>query len=125
MAVDITGYLLLEKDSSGDFIGGRNISHIIQLDEGHDRSVWEWIKAGDQKPMTKGHVPSVTDRILLEGVEFLATFGQSSEIVSDAALKAALDGYLLTVVFFADSSLAKQLSQLDSMGLAYKVLRES
>lgn len=125
MAIDITGYLLLEKGSSREFIGGRNITHILQLDEGHDRPVWEWLKARDAQPGTKGHVPSTVERILVEGVEYLCGLGISKPTDSGAGIKNALEGYLLTVVIFSDSTLATQLSQLDSVGVAYKVLREN
>lgn len=124
MATDITGYLLLEKDSSPDFIGGRDITHIVQLDEGHDRPVWQWVKLNSERLPRQANVPSGVDDILLEGIRFLAAKGKPIEFDHDTAIHRVLQNQTLTVVVFEDSSLIAQLPMLVRLGLNYRVLKQ-
>jgi hypothetical protein len=123
MAVDVTAYVLLEKDTRNQFIGGREVIGIVELDEGHDRPVWQICKAPEKKSYAKTHVPSGPENILLEGVEFLVGSTLGTEIKPSEVLARGLKGYVVHIILFGDSSCASQASSLIDLGIKVSVFR--
>lgn len=117
MAIDITAYLMLEKDSSADFISGRNFTHILQLDEGHDRPVWEWVKFDSKRLPKAGLVPNSPQSILLDGLGLL-----SAHLGGEVTVESGLPGFRVSVVLFDDSILRAQIAQLKDLNIQLNVL---
>ena len=61
MATDITAFLLVDKNNSKGTIPDQNIHYILQLDEGHGRPVWTWVKNLDQDRDSKLISPLVPE----------------------------------------------------------------
>lgn len=117
MAIDITAYLMLEKDSSAEFIGGRNITHILQLDEGHDRPVWKWVKFGSKGLPKTVLVPKSPQSILVDGLHMLA-----EHLGSDVRVESGLQGFRVSAIIFEDSSAKPQISKLRDLNIQLNVL---
>jgi hypothetical protein len=89
MATDITAYLLVDKNNSRGTIPDQNIHYILQLDEGHDRPVWTWVKNLDQDrdPKTISPlVPEMPETMLQDGLLLMIAEG-----IMDEGLKATLN----------------------------------
>ncbi len=89
MATDITAFLLVEKNNSRGTIPDQNIHYILQLDEGHDRPVWTWVKNLDQDrdPKTISPlVPEMPETMLQDGLLLMIAEG-----VMDEGLRATLN----------------------------------
>lgn len=124
MAVDITAYVLLEKDTKDQFIGGREVISILELDEGHDRPVWQVRKAPEKSALSNTLVPSAPDDILFEGVEFLVACALGVGFTPRALINSGLDGYVVHLVLFDDSSCSEQVSRLIGLGIKVVVFRQ-
>ena len=112
MAINITAYVMLEKDSSAEFIGGRNVTHIIQLDEGHNRPVWQWVKFGSKRLPKTGLVPNSPQTILVDGLHMLA-----EHLGSDVRVESGLPGFKVSAIIFDDSSAKSKISQLRDLNI--------
>jgi hypothetical protein len=89
VATDITAFLLVEKNNSRGTIPDQNIHYILQLDEGHDRPVWTWVKNLDQDrdPKTISPlVPEMPETMLQDGLLLMIAEG-----VMDEGLRATLN----------------------------------
>jgi hypothetical protein len=89
MATDITAFLLVDKNNSRGTIPDQSIHYILQLDEGHDRPVWTWVKNLDQdrNPKTISPlVPEMPETILQDGLLLMITEG-----IMDEGLRATLN----------------------------------
>jgi hypothetical protein len=89
MATDITAFLLVDKNNSRGTIPDQNIQYILQLDEGHDRPVWTWVKNLDQDrdPKTISPlVPEMPETILQDGLLLMIAEG-----IMDEGLRATLN----------------------------------
>lgn len=88
MAIEITSFLFLElkKDS---FMGTRSVSHIISLDEGHSRPVWEWVQNDNlgSRSSKSAWVPAMPETILEDGLLMLIADG-----LGEPSLAATADG---------------------------------
>ncbi len=124
MAVDITAYVLLEKDTKDQFIGGREVISILELDEGHDRPVWQVRKEPEQSSLAKALVPSKPENILIEGVEFLVACALGPKLHAKDLIDAGLRGYTLHLVLFDDSSCVEQVRSLSELGIKVLVFRQ-
>ena len=124
MAIDITGYVLLEKDTKDQFIGGRDVISILELDEGHDRPVWQVRKAPEQSSLSKTLVPSKPEFILFEGVEFLVASALGPKFKARHLIEAGLEGYAVHIVLFEDSSCVEQVTSLSELGIKVFVFRQ-
>ena len=124
MAIDVTAYVLLEKDTKDQFIGGRDVVSIIELDEGHDRPVWQVRKAPEKSALSNTLVPSAPDNILFEGVEFLVECALGAEFTPRDLINSGLEGYAVHIVLFDDSSCAEQVSRLIGLGIKVFVFRQ-
>lgn len=109
---------MLEKDSLADFISGRNVTHILQLDEGHDRPVWEWVKFDSKRLPKAGLVPNSPQSILLDGLRLL-----SAHLGSEVTVESGLPGFRVSVVAFDGSSLQSQIPQLKGLNIQLNVMR--
>lgn len=118
MAIDITAYLMLEKDSSAEFIGGRNITHILQLDEGHDRPVWQWVKFGSKRLPKTSLVPNSPQSILVDGLHMLA-----EHLGSDVRVESGLQGFRVSAIVFDDSSAKPQISKLRDLNIKLTLMK--
>ncbi len=146
MAVEITGYLMLEKESMATLASNRSISYIISLDEGHDRPVWQWVET-PVRGKKSAWVPEKPDTILLDGLLMLITDGltnpnlksqidsirRSSNSLVDLntnhlginlrpAIGEALEGFKVCVVALPGSSLLSLTEDLSRLGLDYRLL---
>ena len=89
MATDITAFLLVEKNNSRGTIPDQNIHYILQLDEGHDRPVWTWVKNldEDRNPKTISPlVPEMPETMLQDGLLLMIAEG-----IMDEGLRATLN----------------------------------
>lgn len=124
MAIDVTAYVLLEKDTKDQFIGGREVISILELDEGHDRPVWQMSKAPEKSGLSKILIPSKPENILIEGVEFLVACALGPKLNAKDLIDAGLKGYALHIVLFDDSSCVEQVSRLIGLGIKVFVFRQ-
>ena len=77
MPIDITSFLMLEDKKSNGWGGGRNITHIISLHEGHDRAYWQWVKhpkLSQFKPSSVW-IPEAPETALRDGLLMLIADG--------------------------------------------------
>ncbi len=148
MAVEITGYLMLEKESTETLSSNRIVSYIISLDEGHDRPVWQWVKT-PVRAKKSAWVPEMPGTILLDGLLMIITDGledpnlksqidpirrgssalvdlNSNHLGADLRpfISEALSGYKVCVVALPGSSLLKLSDELQTIGLKYRLLRQ-
>lgn len=89
MATEITAFLLVDKKNSRGTMPDQNIHYILQLDEGHSRPVWTWLKNVDQdrNPKTISPlVPEMPDTILQDGLLLMLAEG-----IMDEGLRATLN----------------------------------
>ena len=146
MAVEITGYLMLEKETMETLVPNRTIEYIISLDEGHDRPVWQWVKSPNPGKKS-AWVPEKPETVLMDGffmliADGLQDFGWKSkidairmgsnalvdlnvnrlEIDPRGQLANALQGHKLCVVAFPGSSLIGLSKQLTESGLEHRLL---
>ena len=124
MAIDVTAYVLLEKDTKDQFIGGREVMSILELDEGHDRPVWQVRKAREKSALSKTLIPSKPENILFEGVEFLVACALGPKFNAKDLIDAGLKGYSLHLVLFDDSSCVEQVRSLSELGIKVFVFRQ-
>ena len=124
MAIDVTAYVLLEKDTKDQFIGGREVISILELDEGHDRPVWQVRKAPEQSSLSRTLVPSKPENILFEGVEFLVASAVGPTFNARALIDAGLEGFAVHIILFEDSSCDEQVSRLIGLGIKVFVFRQ-
>jgi hypothetical protein len=78
MATDITAFLLVDKNNSRGTIPDQNIHYILQLDEGHDRPVWTWVKNLDQdrdSNTISPLVPEMPETMLHDGLLLMIAEG--------------------------------------------------
>ena len=135
MPIDITSFLMLEDKKSNGWGGGRNITHIISQDEGHDRAFWQWVKhpkLSRFKPSSvwipEAPATALRDGLLMliaDGLEDLSlqalipyesgSFGrvdlnrQPTTIrVPEVSISAALSDFIVHVVSFSDAALDNQ-----------------
>jgi|GEM_PF-3877186 len=135
MPIDITTFIMLEKTTGNGWPGGRNISHIISFDEGHDRAYWRWVKHPKLSRFNASSVwiPEAPETALRDGLLMLIADGLEDEslralipyepgsfgrvdldrqrtntVIADANLAAALSGCILHVISFPDSTLKGQ-----------------
>lgn len=136
MPTDITSFLMLEDKKTNGWGGGRSITHIVSLDEGHDRAYWQWVKHPHLSRFNASSVwiPEAPQTALRDGLLMLiadgledhslqalipyetGSFGrvdlnrQSTLIhVPAVSISAALSDYIIHVVSFADGSLDNQV----------------
>lgn len=146
MAVEITGYLMLEKESMETLVPNRTIEYIISLDEGHDRPVWQWVKSPSSGKKS-AWVPEKPETILLDGLLMLISDGLQDfglkaqidpirrgsnalvdlnvnrlEIDPREQLANALQGHRICVVAFPGSSLIGLSKRLSEAGLEHRIL---
>jgi hypothetical protein len=134
---------MLERKSAGDFIANRRIDHIIELDEGHDRPCWIWVKNGRATPL-RGRsgcwIPESVETMLLDGLMMIVAegledqsliaqlddlrFGSNVDLsrsVSPAGfrdgLAGALQDFVVNVVLFQDSTIISQVAKLGAFGI--------
>lgn len=147
MAIEITGYLMLEREDAKSLSPNRVIEHIISLDEGHDRPVWQWVKspAAGKK---SAWVPENPETILLDGLLMLICDGLQNpflkaqidplrggsnslvdlnvnrlEIDNGSELKNLLQGNRICVVAYPDSSLLGLSEKLSRAGVGHRLLK--
>jgi hypothetical protein len=135
MPIEITSFLMLEDKKYNGWAGGRNITHIISLDEGHDRAYWQWVKhpkLAKFKPSSVW-IPEAPETALRDGLLMLiadgledvslqalipyenGSFGrvdldrQPTISLPGVAISAALSDYIVHVISFPDASLRNQL----------------
>ena len=148
MAVEITGYLMLEEENVRSLLSNRTINYIISLDEGHDRPVWEWVKT-PVRGKKSAWVPEKPDTILLDGLLMMIADGLenprlkptidtirtgSNSLVDlnanlvGAALRAnsldVLKDFKICVVALPGSSLLALSQHLDGLGLESRLLSQ-
>ena len=68
---------MLESIQANGFGGGRDITHIIALDEGHDRFYWEWVKHPQMRKFGTSSVwiPEAPETALRDGLLMLIADG--------------------------------------------------
>jgi hypothetical protein len=81
MPIDITTFIMLEKTTGNGWPGGRNITHIISLDEGHDRAYWRWVKHPKLSRFNASSVwiPEAPETALRDGLLMLIADGLEDE----------------------------------------------
>ena len=153
MPTDITTYIHLESQAAG-MAGGRQVDHSIRLDEGFDRPYWEWVQNKPVRAFLGSvWVPEKPETLLLDGLLMLAAEGLNQpEILAaadairrdkgsnttivdiaqhplDSALKqllaSALANYTVNIVCLPGSGVLRQIHELDSLGINYRLLEEA
>jgi hypothetical protein len=147
MAIEITTFLFLElKEDS--FLGTRSVSHIIRLDEGHSRPVWEWVQNDNvsNRSSKSSWVPAMPETILEDGLLMLIAdgLGEPSLAATADGLRArdgsvvdlnvnpvdptirqnigeALNGYVVTILNLPGSHIPKLLKDFGPLGVEMRV----
>jgi hypothetical protein len=108
MPTEITTYIAATP-RAGDTL---TVDYFLELDEGHDRPVWQWLQPAGQKL-----VPSSVDQILFEGIGMLAQQISGKPANTAAAINAALADWIVGITATSESIAPKLFAALKDQGL--------
>lgn len=108
MPVEITTYIAATR-KSGESLA---VEYLLELDEGHDRPVWQWLK-----PTGRKLVPSRVEQILFQGIGLLAEKVSGKPANTAADINQALADWIVGITATKDSIAPKLLNSLEDQGI--------
>jgi hypothetical protein len=108
MPVEVTTYITALSKSEGS----ASPHYLIELDEGHDRPVWQWLE-----PEGRNLVPSDVDHILFDGLRIMAQKVSGKPAQTAAEINAALADWIISVTAKGSSIAPKLFDSLTEQGI--------
>lgn len=108
MPVEITTYIAATPKSGES----PTVDYLLELDEGHDRPVWQWLQPAGRKL-----VPSRVEQILFEGLGLLAEQISGKPAQSAEEINSALADWIVGVTATQESSVPKLFDSLAEQGI--------
>lgn len=108
MPVEVTTYITALSKSENS----ASPHYLIELDEGHDRPVWQWLE-----PRGSNLVPSDVDHIIFDGLRILAEKVSGKPAQSAVDINAALADWIVCVTAKGSSIAPKLYDALADQGI--------